>query len=251
MWGIWYAFIGTPIVLLILTSIIIAIFGGGAFGYIFAILFLGWWYKMVFTGGDKRAEKSYSKFKDTLMKDETIIEQGIDTRPFALLSRRQVFGVTNSRVILMERGILGGYTMKDFQWKDLKDAEVHENIWPGLCGSTLSFKSNQQKDGEPLNIEVFPQSKIATEAYKHSQMEEQAWEEKRRIRDMEEKRAKAGGVMIGGIGGISSQSPSSAPETDITDQLMKLKKLLDEGVLSDSEFQEMKSKLLSKQSQNF
>ena len=250
MWGIWYAFVGTPIVLLVLTSIIIAIFGGGAFGYIFAILFLGWWYKMVFKGGDKRAEKAYSKFKDTLMKDEVIIQQGIDTRPFALLSRRQVFGVTNSRVILMVRRILGGYTMKDFQWKDLKDAEVYENIWPGVCGSTLSFKSNQQKNGEPLNIEVFPSSKIASEAYKHSQMEEQAWEEKRRIREMEEKRAQAGGIMIGGT---SSQSPtpSSAPEIDITDQLIKLKKLLDEGVLSDVEFQEMKSKLLSKQSQSF
>jgi len=32
---------------------------------------------------------------------------------------------------------------------------------------------------------------------------------------------------------------------------VKLKRLLDEGVLSDVEFQEMKSKILSRNSQNF
>jgi len=167
-----------------------------------------------------------------------------------LLSRRKIFAVTNSRVIEMSRGILGGYKMRDFQWKDLKDAEVHENIWPSLCGSTLSFKSNLKKDSLDFNIEVYPQSKIATSAYKHAQMEEQAWEEKRRVRAMEEKRAQAGGIMIGNQSSPSTKVESNA-EVDITDQLLKLKKLLDEGVLNDAEFQEMKAKLLSKQSQNF
>ena len=140
--------------------------------------------------------------------------------------------------------------MRDFQWKDLKDAEVHENIWPSLCGSTLSFKSNLKKDSLDFNIEVYPQSKIATSAYKHAQMEEQAWEEKRRVRAMEEQRAQAGGIMIGNQSNPPTRVESNA-EVDITDQLLKLKKLLDEGVLNDAEFQEMKAKLLSKQSQNF
>ncbi len=250
MSGLLNAFVGTPIVLSIITSLIILLFGGKLFGYIVAILFLCFWFKMVFRGGEKRAENAFVKFKDTLMKDEKIIEQGIDTRPFGLLSRRKVFAVTNSRVIEMNRGILGGYKMRDFQWKDLKDAEVNENIWPNLCGSTLSFKSNLKKDSLDFNIEVYPQSKVATSAYKHAQMEEQAWEEKRRIRAMEEKRAQAGGIMIGNQSSPSPQVESNT-EIDITDQLLKLKKLLDEGVLNDAEFQEMKSKLLSKQSQNF
>ena len=75
---------------------------------------------------------------------------------------------------------------------------------------------------------------------------------------MEEKRAEAGGIMIG-------QNTSPAITTDIgtkekqdsnqingvTEELLKLKKLLDEGILSDVEFQEMKSKILSRNSQNF
>ena len=56
--------------------------------------------------------------------------------------------------------------------------------------------------------------------------------------------------MIGNQSNPPTRVESNA-EVDITDQLLKLKKLLDEGVLNDAEFQEMKAKLLSKQSQNF
>ena len=92
--------------------------------------------------------------------------------------------------------------------------------------------------------------KIAASAYKHAQMESQAWREKRRIRAMEEKRAQAGGVMISNQS-IPTTKLESNIKIDITGKLLKLKKLLDEGVLSDAEFQEMKSKLLSKHSDNF
>ena len=76
---------------------------------------------------------------------------------------------------------------------------------------------------------------------------------------MEEKRAASGGVTLG-PGSIPAQSNNSAyenqnkeqkPKANLTDELIKLKRLLDEGVLSDVEFQEMKSKILSRNSQNF
>ena len=76
---------------------------------------------------------------------------------------------------------------------------------------------------------------------------------------MEEKRAKSGGVFIGqGSNPIQSnnsatidQNKQQQRKVDIADELFKLKKLLDEGILSDVEFQEMKSKILSRNSQNF
>ena len=76
---------------------------------------------------------------------------------------------------------------------------------------------------------------------------------------MEEKRAKSGGVFIGqGSNPIQSinsaadnQNKQQQGKADIADELFKLKKLLDEGVLSDVEFQEMKSKILSRTTQNF
>ena len=75
---------------------------------------------------------------------------------------------------------------------------------------------------------------------------------------MEEKRAAAGGIMIGqntspsvstGMG--SQENQNTTPKIDLADELLKLKKLLDEGIISDAEFQEMKSKLLAKSTQMF
>ena len=226
---------------------------GSAFlGLVVFLLFIGSYYYFVFRNSEERVKKAYTKLSDTLMKDEAIIEKGIDKRPFGLFSRRQVFAVTNSRIIRLKRGLLGGFEMRDFQWKDLKDAQVSENVLPSFCGSTLTFKGNY------MRIEVFPSLEIASKAYKHAQQEEQAWEEKRRIREMEEKRAQAGGIMIG-QSPVPSGSPQAVPTnndnsnstSDIADELLKLKALLDQGVLSDVEFQEMKSKILSRTTQNF
>lgn len=109
------------------------------------------------------------------MKDEKILHKGIDKRPFALFSRRSVFAVTNSRIINLQRGLIGGYTMRDYQWKDLKDAKISENVLPDMCGSTLTFTFSQF----PW-IMVYPDLKTASDIYKVAQLQEQAWEEKRR-----------------------------------------------------------------------
>ena len=232
-------------------------------GVFIFLICLGCYYFFVFRNSEGRVKKAYSKLNDVLIKDEAIIEKGIDKRPFALFSRRQVFAITNSRVIRLVRPILGGFEMSDFQWKDLEDARVSENVLSSLCGSTLYFKADNQEIRLGSNVVcdefiVFPEFEIASKAYKYAQQAEQSWEEKRRIRSMEEKRAEAGGIMIGQntSPSISSTTPeqekqNSKINNDVTDELYKLKKLLDEGILSDAEFQEMKSKILAKLTQNF
>jgi len=224
----------------------------GILGYFFALLLIGIWTYFTFFGSSQRVDKAYAKLQDTLMEGEGLLSKGVDCRPFALFSRRQVFGITNSRVIRLERGLLGGFKMKDFQWKDLKDAQVSEYVLPSLCGSSLTFRAQFMK------IEVHPSVDIATEMYKVAQKEEQAWEEKRRVREMEETRAAAGGVMFAGGGIPPAQTPApQAPQSSeslsnsVADELIKLKKLMDQGIISDVEFNEMKSKLLSKGTQNF
>jgi len=232
-------------------------------GIFIFVICVGSYYYFVLRNSGKRVEKAYSKLNDVLMKDEAIIEKGIDKRPFALFSRRQIFAITNSRVIRLERPILGGFDMRDFQWKDIEDARVSENVFSFLCGSTLYFKANNQELRLGSNLVcdefiVFPEFEIASKAYKYAQQAEQSWEEKRRVRSMEEKRAEAGGIMIG-----QNSSPSISEVTidqekrnlkannNVADELFKLKKLLDEGILTDAEFQEMKSKILAKLTQNF
>ena len=220
-------------------------------GSILLVVILPIYYFLVFKDSKQRSRKAMEKLDGTLMKDEKIIHKGIDKRPFALFSRRSVFAVTNSRIINLQRGLIGGYTMRDYQWKDLKDAKISENVLPDICGSTLTFTFSQFP-----SIMVYPDLKTASDIYKVAQLQEQAWEEKRRIREMEETRAQAGGISIGNTAtpsptGSTSNNDKSMSTSDIADELLKIKELLDKGILSDAEFQEMKSKILSRNTQNF
>ena len=57
-------------------------------------------------------------------------------------------------------------------------------------------------------------------------------------------------------GGVAPAAPQASQASDslsvsVADELVKLKNLMDQGVISDVEFNEMKSKLLSKGTQNF
>ena len=92
-------------------------------------------------------------------------------------------------------------------------------------------------------------SEIASEIYARAQSEEQAWEEKRRIRKMEEVRAASGAMTI--------HTTQPAPQTmdthyqqqkstpSMMEQISEAKKLLEDGTISDAEFQEMKAKIIS------
>ena len=220
-------------------------------GSILLVVILPIYYFIVFKDSKQRNRKAMEKLDGTLMKDENIFHKGIDKRPFALFSRRSVFAVTNSRIINLQRGLIGGYTMRDYQWKDLKDAKISENVLPDICGSTLTFTFSQFP-----SIMVYPDFKTASDIYKVAQLQEQAWEEKRRIREMEETRAQAGGISIGNTAttfptGSTSNNDKSMSTSDIADELLKIKELLDKGILSDVEFQEMKAKILSRNTQNF
>ncbi len=240
-------------ILLFNTFIILGrIFGNVTFGIFLSLSILCSYYYFVFRNSGKRIEKIYTNLRDILMNDESILVEGIDKRVFALFNRRQAFAITNSRIIKLERPLLGGYQMFDFQWKDLKDAQISQNVFSSICGSTLSFES------QDLKLVLYPDSKISSKAYKLAQQQEQAWEEKRRIRDMEEKRAEAGGIMIGqsnnqpsSISKFSQENYEQNNTDQISEELIKLKDLLDKGILSDAEFQEMKSKILSRSTRNF
>lgn len=192
---------------------------------------------LIFVGAKNRLEKAKQKLYDSLMDYESIIVDSNVTRPYALFSRRSLIAITNSRMIYFKRPLLGGFKMIDIQWKDLIDAELQQNIFPSLCGSRLSFKHSENKDNININIPC----ELACKIYKYAQKEEQAWEEKRRIRAIEETRAAAGGTYI--------TSPSSATADSgisMLDEIKEAKEMLDQGVISDSEFNELKSKILNK-----
>ena len=216
--------------------LIIITFGIGLIVYgVFAAL--------TFVGASQRAEKLSVTLAGNLMPGEEIRAEAVQKRVFALWSRRSILAITSSRIIVIQRGLLGGFKMKDIQWKDLRDARIEQNVLPSFCGSSMEFRHLSSAIGE-VSVDGLDQG-IASTIYGRAQFEEQAWEEKRRVRAMEETRAAAGGVTV-------HSAPSIAPNVgtesanNMLDDLKRAKALLDDEAISDAEYQEMKSKILAR-----
>ena len=205
----------------------------------FGLIALAIWALLVFPGAEGRAARADAQLDRTLMTGEAVIGRCLQHRVFALFKRRRVVAITTSRIVAIQRGLIGGFKMADMQWKDLKDVRIEENILVSICGANLAFDHLSQPL-MALSIDGVP-SAAAAQMYARAQYEEQAWEEKRRVRGLEEMRAQAGGVTVGmaasGDGGGSDR---------IVDEIKRAKELLDSGAISDAEFQEMKSKILAR-----
>ena len=213
--------------------IVVLSFGVGAIA-------LAIWAALVFLGAADRASKANETLDKTLMTGETVVARAVQHRAFALFKRRAVIAITSSRILTVQRGLLGGFKMADMQWKDLKDVRFDQNILDGVCGSNLAFDSLLA--GHPgIAVDGVP-SEAASAMYAKAQYEEQAWEEKRRVRGLEETRAASGGVMIGGGDGVGA----GAGADRMVEEIRKAKELLDSGAVSDAEFQEMKAKILGR-----
>ena len=204
------------------------------------LIALAIWAALVFLGAAERADKANATLDRTLMTGETVIARALQHRVFALFRRRTAIAITSSRILTVQRGLLGGFKMADMQWKDLKDARLEQNILDAICGSNLAFDSlllgyaGIAVDGVP--------SEAASGMYAKAQYEEQAWEEKRRVRGLEETRAASGGVTIGASDGTGG----GASGDRMVEEIRKAKELLDSGAVSDAEFQEMKAKILGR-----
>jgi hypothetical protein len=203
----------------------------------FGLIPLAIWALLVFVGAEGRAARAQAQLERTLMTGETLIAAATQHRVFALFKRRAVLAITSSRVLTLQRGLIGGFRMVDMQWKDLKDVRIEQNILDQMCGSNLAFDHLTQPQ-LAVAVDGIP-SEIATTMYARSQSEEQAWEEKRRIRSLEEMRAQAGGVTVGTTG-------DSGGAERVVDDIQRAKSLLDSGAISDAEFQEMKAKILGR-----
>jgi len=240
----WFVFLWVTVLLVVGGLVATAGYGWWLIlGY--AALALAYW-ALVLRGVEARKARAGEKLTSTLMSNEQNLGDATQFRLCALWSRRLLVAATNSRIILIRRPLLGGFTMKDYQWKDLYEADLSENVLPKLFGSRLSFAIRRDGKGETEDRLVIDgiDGRLASQIYSTAQDQEQAWEEKRRVRGMEESRATSGGITLGGY---PSGSGAGDAKGSTLDELERAKKLLDAGVISDAEFNEMKSKILSRQ----
>jgi hypothetical protein len=170
----------------------------------------------------------------------------VQRRLFALLGRRAIVVATTGRFIGMTRGLIAGFYPQDVRWQDLKDARLAV----GTFGATLTIAAFSSPDlaveGQTRTLRFGGLRKDqAQTVYRLCQAQEQAWREKRRVRELEELRAKSGGIHLGSSPGVTSLPPAATDLEDPTARLERAKQMLEKGLISDSEYQSIKAKIIS------
>ena len=184
--------------------------------------------------------------RSLLIPGERLESHAIQRRLFALTHRRLVVGATSGRLIAVQRGLVSGFTVQDLRWQDLRDAQLQV----GIFGATLTVSADQGNDlaGAEGTPRVFSFTGLrkaqAQEVYRACQFQEQAWREKRRVRELEELRAKSGGVHLGGgVGGLPAGGGDDASRSPQA-RLQRAKEMLDQGLLTDAEYEQVKARIL-------
>jgi Bacterial PH domain len=188
--------------------------------------------------------KALEHLNSVLVKGETLEAWTIQRRLFALTHRRILIAATSGRFIKIQRGLLGGFEMTDFRWQDLGDAKLKVGIFGAdiivkIFGSSdLAISENSAHE---LILNGF--RKEGTEQiYRLVQAQDQSWREKRRIRELEELRAKSGGITLGNSSGIQQAGNTSE---DAVSKLQQAKQMLDNKLITDSEYESIKARLIS------
>lgn len=196
---------------------------------------------------DSGLTKALDCLNSVLIEGENLEAWTIQLRIFALAHRRILTAATSGRFIVLKRNILGGFDIIDKRWQDLKDIKIQVGIFGADLTVSFSGVSDLAGAGNLENTVRFRgfNKEQAQKVYRICQSHEQSWREKRRIRELEEMRAKAGGVQISGTGISPNTDLIGVQSTDAVARLQKAKQMLDANLISDSEYESIKAKIIS------
>jgi hypothetical protein len=197
--------------------------------------------------GEPRLAKAIEEITSILVPGESIEAFAVQRRFYALTHRRALVVATSGRFIEINRGLFGGFHPTSVRWQDLKEARVDV----GVIGATLTVVFFGGPDlaiaGNESSREIPGLQKAEAEAvYRVCQAQDQAWREKRRVRELEEMRAKSGGIQLGasaGAAGLTSSPPLA--QEDAVARLERAKTMLEKGLISDAEFEALKARIVN------
>lgn len=195
---------------------------------------------------EPRLAVALEQLRAILVPGETLEAWAVQRRLFALTHRRILVAATSGRLIIIRRGLIGGYTPLDVRWQDVEDAKLDVGIFGAdLTTSWLDREDLASAKHTGATVTVSGLRKAQAErVYRVCQAQEQQWREKRRIRDLDEMRAQAGGVQIGMPG--STGSPASGGEGDALTRLQRAKDMLDNRLITDAEYESIKAKIVDR-----
>ena len=178
----------------------------------------------------------FARVEDILTSDEKVEYVAVQKK-LVVNPTPDAVVLTNRRFIVYRPKLFGRVSFQDYVWRDLDDVHLDE----GVIGATLKFKVT---NGAWPTVGYLPKVQ-ARRVYAFAQEREEKVREERRVRDLEEKRAAAGGVVMHG-------SPTDA-RREVTDdtpdpveRLKKLKQMLDSELISPGEYESKRAEIISK-----
>lgn len=198
---------------------------------------------------DSGAMKGLDTLRGLLTAGETLEAWAMQHRLFALLHRRVVVAATSGRFISLQRRLLGGYDSADIRWQDLKETRIRA----GILAADLTLVAQSSSDlniGSEVNRVLTFEGLCKDRAqgiYRICQQHDQVWREKRRVRELEELRAKSGGMQFGGNPGAypAGAAESAGGESEPVRRLRQAREMLDAKLITDAEFESIKAKIVS------
>jgi hypothetical protein len=204
---------------------------------------------------DSGARAALDQLRTLTVQGEAVVAHALQHRLYALIHRRNLAAATTGRFIFLTRRLLGGYEPVTVRWQDIKSASLAVGTF--TASLTIAYSANLSDTAE--DQAAFRTLKTgglviaqAQAVYRYCQEQEQAWREKRRLRSIEEMRARAGGTQIAAVlpqpayagAPLEVGGPALPPHEDPADRLARAKDMLTRGLLTDSEYETIKARII-------
>ena len=184
-----------------------------------------------------------AQLRSVLIAGETLEAWVIQRRVYALTHRRMLIAATSGRLVVLARRLLGGFDVTSIRWQDLEEVTLRV----GMIAAELAVRAGPASDLASLGsagaqrVEFQGLRKEQAQAvYRICQAQDQAWREKRRVRELEELRARSGGIQL-----TAGAASGAAGDSDAVRRLQEAKQLLDAKLITDSEYEAIKAKIVS------
>jgi len=203
---------------------------------------------------DPGLDGALTTMRGLLTSGETLEAFAAQHRLFALTHRRICMAATSGRFISLQRRLLGGYESADIRWQDLKETRISAGVLSAELTLVAQNSSDLNIGAEVNRVWTFTglRKDQAQAMYRICQQHDQVWREKRRVRELEELRAKSGGVQIGNQGGYGGEAGAVAPpgvsmpgESEPARRLRQAREMLEAKLITDSEYESIKAKIVA------
>lgn len=186
----------------------------------------------------KVIEKVLPKVKEFCTENEEIKYIAVQKKTIGINFSPDCIVLTDRRIILIRPKSFGlSLSFTDFSWTQVLDVHLRE----GIFAADITIKTTT---GRTDIMEDIPKAQ-ARKLYRFAQEMEEMKKDERRLRDLEDKRALAGGGIV--INSPVNSVPVAAVQSeDPLETLSKLKRMLENALITEDEFNSKKEQVLSR-----